>query len=113
MWGDLWNSRPSRLPVSAVPDVNSMQGHLVAWGESLLMANLLLSPWGGGVRRGGYSLNMRNYGILCSNQSSLVCAEPVYRLGDHIIYCPNQGTFDSKGRCDKILRVEKGGGIDF
>lgn len=38
-----------------------------------------------------------------------MCAEPVYRLGDHMIYRPNQGTFDSKERCDKILRVERGG----
>lgn len=42
-----------------------------------------------------------------------MCAEPVDRLGDHIIYCPNQGTFDSKGRCDKILRVERGGVLIF
>ena len=52
---------------------------------------------------------MRTYRILCFNQSSLVCTEPVYRQqGDHIIYRPNQGTFDSKGRCDKISRVERG-----
>ena len=51
---------------------------------------------------------MRNYRILCFNQSSLVCTEPMYRQGDHIIYRPNQGTFDSKGRYDEISRVERG-----
>lgn len=82
-----------------------MQGQPGCWG--LVTANgkpaALTAGWGEEV---GCSLNIRNHSVFCSNQSSLVCTEPEYRLGDHIIYCPNRGTFESKGRCDKILRVE-------